>query len=303
MPSRIPAALLVVSAALLLAGCSDQGVSAVKFDAIAVVQGDFDDVGEPLVALEINTQPYNGFIVQATYMPEDDRLYRDDPGPTLEGLLTNVMDNGRLELNLYNAVFVNSGTRGLGGAVYNNQLESDDALLADAEAVENVCAFVEAGGSLIVSDWAYDLVERCWPDNIEFFGDDLTPDAAQAGIPDGAVLAEVRSESLVDALGSEVVSIAYDYTAWSVIESVNADTEVLLRGPIEYQPASDQLPVPLADAPLLVRFKPGRGQVVYSTFHWAAQTSSVAQSLLLATVEGLEEGAGEDTPDAVQVEN
>lgn len=288
---------------LALLACNDQGVTALKFDAIAVVQGDFDNVGEPLVALEINTQPYNGFIVQATYLPEDDRIYRDDPGPSVEGLLSGVMDDGRLELNLYNAVFINSGTRGLGAAMYNNLLEPDDSLLADPETLDNVCAFVESGGSLVVSDWAYDLVEHCWPDAIEFFGDDLVPDAAQVGVADGDILADVAGDTLREALGDQAVSIAYDYTAWSVIESVGADTEVLLRGTVEYQPSSDQLPATLPDVPLMVRWKPGRGQVVYTTFHWSAQTPSVAETLLLTTVEGLEPGAGDDSSEAVQVED
>jgi len=73
------------------------------------------NVTEPLTALNIATQSYNGFIVQATYEPEDERTTRDDPGLlTLEGLLTSTDEKGRLYLNLYNAVFVNSGTRGLG---------------------------------------------------------------------------------------------------------------------------------------------------------------------------------------------
>ncbi len=287
---------------LALLACSDQNVSALKFDAIAVVQGDFDNVYEPLTALNINTQLYNGFIVQATYEPEDDRPTREtDANPSFEGLLTGTVDNGRLQINLFNAVFVNSGVRGLGAFVYNDLLEPDDAVLLDATAVENACKFVEGGGTLVVTDWGYDIVEACWPDAIEFFGDDLVPDAAQAGMPDAAVLADVKDEALKESLGASV-NITYDYTAWSVIESVGGETEVLLSGTVEYQPSGDQLPVSLADAPLVVRFKPGRGQVVYSTFHWAAQTPDVSQKLLLDGIEGLEEGAGDDSTDAVPVE-
>jgi hypothetical protein len=258
---------------LLLLGCIDQGVSAVKFDAIAVVEGDFDDVGATLTSLSINTQPYDGFIVQAAYDPEDDRRVRGYGAPSVEGLLTSSDESGRVQVRLFNAVFINSGTRGLGAWQYNDQLEPDDTLLLDAFAMEQACGFADSGGTLVVSDWAYDLVEHCWPDNIEFFGDDLSPDAAQAGMPNDGVLAAVEAEDLQEALG-QGINLRYDYSAWSVIESVNSATEVLLSGTVEYQPSADQLPQTLVDAPLMVRFATGRGQVVYTTFHWSAQTES-----------------------------
>jgi hypothetical protein len=48
---------------------------------------------------------------------------------------------------------------------------------------ENVAAYVDAGGRLFATDWAYDVVERIWPDHIDFYGDDGVPDAAQVGEP------------------------------------------------------------------------------------------------------------------------
>jgi hypothetical protein len=283
---------------LSLLGCVDQGFSEVRLDAIAVVLGDFDNVTEPLTALNIATVPYNGFIVQATYEPDEERTQADDPGiPSVEGLLTGVNAKCQLDLSGYNAVFVNSGTRGLGAGMYNNMLEPDDMLLADPDNLDHLCEFAEGGGTLVVSDWAYDLVEFCWPDSIEFFGDDLTVDAAQAGIADHDVLATVNDQPLIDALG-EAFSITYDYTAWSVIESVGGDVETLLSGDVDYQPSAEELPATLTDAPMMVRFHPGRGQVVYTTFHWAAQTPTVAQGLLLNAVEGLHEGSGAQSAEA-----
>jgi hypothetical protein len=274
---------------LTLLGCVDNTLSNVKLDSIAMVLGDFDNMTEPLTALNVATDPFNGFIVQATYEPKDDRTQWDDPGPSVESLLSGVDGKGRLDLTKYNAVFVNSGTRGLGAGKYNNALEPDDSLLLDTENLDHLCSFAESN-TLVVSDWAYDLVEYCWPDAVEFFGDDATPDAAQAGIADESVLADVKDEALVEPLGA-AVNLVYDYTAWSVIESVGADTEVLLSGSVDYQPSADQLPETLTDAPLMVRFHPGRGQVIYTTFHWAIQTPSVAQGLLTNAVEGLDAGS------------
>ncbi|MDO9173179.1 MAG: hypothetical protein Q7V62_00150, partial [Actinomycetota bacterium] len=217
---------------LVLLGCVEQGFSEVRLDAIAVVLGDFDNVGDSLTALNIAVQEYNGLIVQATYEPDDERTQATDGGPTIEGLLTDTNEKGQLELSFFNAVFVNSGTRGLGAFRYNNQLQPDDSLLLDTESMDHACNFATGGGTLVVSDWAYDLVEYCWPDAMEFFGDDLVPDAGQVGMPDD-VLADVHGDKLVEALGT-TINLSYNYTAWSVVESVGADTEVLLSGTIEY---------------------------------------------------------------------
>jgi hypothetical protein len=277
---------------LVVLGCVDQGFSEVKLDAIAVVQGDFDNVGDTLTALDINTQPYDGFIVQATYeVGSDDRTQRDYGAPSVEGLLTNTNEAGKVQIELFNAAFINSGTRGLGAWQYNNTLEPDNSLLTNADAMDSACRFADGGGVLVVSDWAYDLIEYCWPDALEFFGDDLVPDAAQAGMPDASVSTTVRDEALIEALGAQV-NIAYDYSAWSVIESVGTGTETLLSGTVSYQPSADELPVDLPDAPLLVRFAAGSGIVVYATFHWSAQAPQLTQSLLINGVEGLEVGGG-----------
>lgn len=282
---------------LVLLGCVEQGFSEVRLDAIAVVLGDFDNVGDSLTALNIATQEYNGLIVQATYEPDDERTQAGDDGPTVEGLLTDTNEKGQLELSFFNAVFVNSGTRGLGATRYNNRLVPDDSLLLDTEAMDHACNFATGGGTLVVSDWAYDLVEYCWPDAVEFYGDDLVPDAGQVGMPDD-VLADVKDDKLVEALGPSL-NVAYDYTAWSVIEGVDAETEVLLSGTIEYQPSADQLPQSLPDAPLMVRFVAGRGQVIYTTFHWSAQPPQVSQTLLLEAVDGLTRNSGDsDDEDA-----
>jgi hypothetical protein len=254
--------------------------------------GDFDDVTSPLTAMDIATTGYDGFIVQATYEPEDDRTRRGEMGLTVEGLLTARDDNGRLDLDRYNAVFVASGTRGFGAGQYNNALLPDDMLLNDPNLAE-MCGFPEGGGTLVVSDWAYELVETCWPNAVEFFGDGdtVTPDAAQKGIADDALDAYVTNEDLAATLGA-TLSLRYDYTAWTVMEAVGPETEVLVTGDGAFQPASDEAIADLTEVPLLVRFRAGRGWVVYSNFHWSAQTPVVAQNLMLAAIDGLAPGAG-----------
>jgi hypothetical protein len=254
-----------------------------------VVLGDFDDMGDLLTGNNIGSTEYDGFIVQATYEPADSSLHRGDLALTVEGLLTDTA--GSDDLKSYNAVFVNSGTRGLNAYTYNDMMEPDDALLQDAENLQRTCDYVEGGGSLIVSDWAYDLVEFCWPDAIEFFGDNTVVDAAQVGVADDSVLATVHDEGMKSDLGPSV-TIDYNYSAWTVIQSVGADTEVLLSANVPYQPSATEVEDELQDVPVMVRFQPGRGQVVFTTFHWAAQTAPVASGLLFGAVDGLNEGDG-----------
>ncbi|MFZ5475552.1 MAG: hypothetical protein ACOZNI_02150 [Myxococcota bacterium] len=277
---------------LLLAACSEQGLEGIRIDDVAVVLGDFDDMTTTLTGLDVPTTPFDGFTVQATYQPEDERQKRDDGLPSFEGLLTDADEKGRLAIQLYGAVFVNSGARGLGVGQYNNLLLEDDGIVGDEELVGRVCSYVESGGTLVASDWAYDLVERCWPDAVEFAGDDEAIDGAQLGVADGGVTATVHEETLKEGLGA-TVAIAYDYSAWAAIESVGADTEVLLSGTVEYQPSSDAGYETLSDAPLFVRFPAGSGQVVFSTFHLAAQTKLLSEGLVLYGVEGIDALVGE----------
>lgn len=283
----------MVPALLFLAGCNENTLSQVRLDAIAVVLGDFDDMRTTLVSLEIASEPVDGFIVQATYEPEDERTRRNDLQFGVEALLTDT--TGELDLDRFNAVFINSGTRGLGAWQYNDALTPDDALLNDP-ALQVTCDFANGGGTLVVSDWAYDLVEFCWPEAVDFFGEG-GPDAAQLGIADTDLLATVLDPGLQQDLG-DVITISQNYTAWAVIERALGDTEVLLRGDAQYQASSTELPETVEGVPLMVRFPAGRsGQVVFTTFHWNAQNPDVARALLLGAVEGIYEGAGSASGD------
>lgn len=272
--------------ALLLLGCNENNLGATRLSNVAVVVGDFDDITSSLVALDVGSEPWDGLIVQATYQPEEDRLYRGDMALQVEGLLTD--NEGDLDLENYGTVFVSSGTRGLGRVQYNDATKADDGMILDPE-IEKACDFASSKGLLVATDWAYDLVEHCWPDAIEFVNDDATVDDAQTGEAGLDVLATVKDELLVADLG-EVVSLTYDYSAWAVIESVGAGTEVLMSGDVSYQPDSLSAYETIVDAPLLVRFATGSGFVVFSTFHLSAQNPSVQQSILLNGMDGVRRG-------------
>jgi hypothetical protein len=276
---------------LLLAGCTnEQEFIEIPIEAIAVSAGDYDRMEAVLLRQLVNYQLYEGFIVGATYDPE-----LDPEGMVLEveGLLGSPD-----ELENYGAVFVNSGTRGLGRWVYNG-VDADDGLVSDPAVIDNVTSFVSRGGALIVSDWGYDLVEACWPEMITFVGDEAVLDDAQRGAR-GSIQAMVHSEALVNDLGQNVVSLDYDFSHWAVIESVSEPVEVVLSGDVRYRASEIEGEVELDDVPLLVRFPQGAGHVYFSTFHWHVQNPIVADTILFSMVDGLNPGGGgeADTGDA-----
>jgi hypothetical protein len=269
----------------LLLGCTpEQEFIEIPIEAIAVTAGDYDRMETLLVRQLVNYQLYEGYIVGATYEPD---LDPDDIILEVEGLLAS-----EDELDNYGAVFVNSGTRGLGQYVYNG-VDADDGLVADAAVVDAVTRFVAGGGVLVVSDWGYDLIEACWPEMITFVGDEAVLDDAQRGAR-GTVQAMVHREALVNDLGQNLVSIEYDFSHWATIASVADGVEVILTGDVSYRADELEGEVELEDVPLLVAFEHGSGNVYFSTFHWHAQTSTVADTILFEMVEGLNPGGGEE---------
>ena len=274
-----------------LAGCNEQDFREIEIEELAVVLGDFDHVGDVLVRMGIGTTEYDGFIVQATYEPDDDRTVRGEMQLTVEGLLQNVDTRGRIEINQYQATFWNSGVRGLNPTQYNDPLLTDDSLLIAEGLLDQVCTYVEAGNTLVVSDWSYEVVQHCWPDAITFVGDGEAG-AAQLGQP-GSVLATVGGDEAFREKIGAAVNVELDYTGWAVIDSAGKDAAVLLSGDISYQPSAAELPELKTGVPLLVKFAAGKGQVLYASFHWAAQ-GGLAEALLLASIEGLDGAVGGD---------
>ena len=209
---------------MVLLGCApDQGFAELKLDALAVVLGDFDNVGDTLLGMNVPTQEFEGFIVQATYEPDEERTQRGEGATTVEGLL-GVTTDGNLQVSVFNGVFVNSGTRGLGAYQYNNALQADNSLLLDTESMDHACNFVTGGGTLVVSDWAYEMIEYCWPDAVEFYGDDLVPDAAQVGIADDVAILARQSHFALPPDWIATVSVVWTGVDGTIRELVRADS-------------------------------------------------------------------------------
>ncbi|MCP4806656.1 MAG: hypothetical protein GY913_29150 [Proteobacteria bacterium] len=285
---------------LLSIGCTPENAFIERpFESIAVVTGDFDSIEDGFNRLDVAHTIYEGYITTSAY---DSSVDPELMSLKSEHLFIGVDDDGNSELFIHDAVFVNSGARGFAEVVYKGSLDADDQFVSDSDVIDAVTEFTGRGRTLLASDWAYDLVETAWPDAIDFAGDDLVLDDAEVGAA-GRVTATVESVDLVEALGTDTLSLDMNYTNWAVIEDVGPDTEVLLRGDVEYRISAEEGWGTMEDVPLLVQFEVGTGHVVFSSFHWHAQTAGVADAMLVEVVPGLDPGSAdaslpqEDTTD------
>ncbi len=194
--------------------------------------------------------------------------------------IQDVLDTVGLEYETVNGQAANPSTAFLRDPALMAQYDviffncgmSDGWLQHEAEVAANVRTFVENGGSVYASDWAYYLVEASFRDQHVFHGNDLQPGAAYAGVS-GMVTANVLDPSMQQLLGSNEAVINYDLDSWAAM--VTADyAEVLIEGQYTYY--SDSGPFTATEtrfAPLASRFAYGQGTVIYTSFHNEQQTT------------------------------
>ncbi len=189
---------------------------------VAVVWGEWDQMEGVLDAIGI---PYT------FYQEVDEAALINDPA----------------ELARYDIVFLNCGW--------------NELLALGNPGLTNIIDFVDNGGSIYASDWAYDVVEVGWPSYVDFVGDDNVRDAAQnAGHFSGLV--DVVEPGLINALGGRTwVPIESCCTA---MLSTGPNTTVYLQG--------DRLNDG-GTHPFMVGFQPGptAGRVIYTDFHNSGQ--------------------------------
>ncbi len=170
-------------------------------------------------------------------------------------------------MSQYDIIFFNGG-----------HLEEDiiyDTDASDTAAVHtqirtNIDAYVNDGGVVYGSDWAYDTIEGIWPDRIEWVGDDTLPNDAQTGEYD-SVSATITDEAMAAWLGTNTLRVEYDLPVWPPIESTAGSVTSHVRGSVSYRSGTETFA--LADVPLLVSFTSGEGRVVFSTFRMARNGS------------------------------
>jgi hypothetical protein len=127
--------------------------------------------------------------------------------------------------------------------------------------------FVEAGGTLVVTEGSYPVVEALWPDKLDFFGDDAVP--GDAAIGPGATL--TTEEGPLPML-----------QGWPVVVAMDAGAAALLAADVTVDQGLVQTPVP--GAALLVTFAAGAGRVVFIAWPLDAAWSDGVSELVFPTV-------------------
>jgi len=211
---------------------------------IAVVTGDYDTFDTALEQLGIFTYD----------------LVDGQEGNELETFLSDLQS-----MQQYDLIYFNGGCLEA-GILYDAE---DPHNTAPDTIIANLQAYVESGGNVYASDWAYDVVEQAWPDKIDFLGVDHVPDDAQLGSSQ-AIQASIANAAMADFIDDDdgKMLVTYDLPVWPPIETAVHTVSVHLLGNVEYR--DNGIDQHLASSPLLVSFNGGGGKVVFSTFRLAA---------------------------------
>ncbi len=207
---------------------------------IAVVTGDYDDIGAILASMTIAYTNVNG-VGSTDYVD-----FLRDP----------------VAMAGFDIIFINCG-------------QHTEWWAYSSEVGDNLRNYVLDGGNLYVSDWAYFMLEASHPDLLDFYGDDTLGGAAAVGAPGELAGVEVVDIHMQALLGTSVADLNFDYNAWAIPEAVGPDTTILVRGPAPIDGSSLSVP----NAPLAARAEPG-GRVIYTAFHNEAQATMDMDVLL-----------------------
>ena len=209
---------------------------------VAIITGDYDDFN-----LVLNDMGFANYELI-------DGLTENE----IVDFLSSPTDMGRYDMIFFNGGHVEEDV------IYD---ENGDDLDGTVDLIlDNIQNYVNDGGVVYASDWAYDVIETVWPQRIDFVGDDNTPDDAQKGEFD-FITAAVTDASLGEFLGENYVDIEYDLPVWPPIEGVHDSTSTHLTGSVQYREGTAIYTLP--SSPILVSFSAGAGRVFFSTFRVA----------------------------------
>jgi Carboxypeptidase regulatory-like domain len=213
---------------------------------IAVVQGDYDHVEDVLGSLGVEAEDMD--LYDGRYFGGDDQW------------VARLIEDYEL-LSSYDVVFFNCGVND----------EEFTGFSDPSVAIANLRQFVQEGGSVYASDWAYDIIEKTWPEAIDFEGTDSLGNNAQKGIDQAPVVGTITDPSLAAAMGQATINMDYLLGQWAVMTAVNGSDPgitVYVRGPARV--CSDLFCSSEQDRtniPHTVGFSFGAGKVLYTSFH------------------------------------
>lgn len=144
--------------------------------------------------------------------------------------------------------------------------------------VNNLRNFVNNGGSIYASDWAFPWVEMAFGDVLDMLGVEGDGNGSKMGFAPQTVTADVLTTDLQTILGRNTATIAFPHnppavvnTNWVVLEGVGPQTVNQIRADVQLCSTPSNCSTAGATqsaAPLLVTWKaPSGGTVVFTSFH------------------------------------
>jgi hypothetical protein len=228
---------------------------------VVVVSGAFDSVQKVMMRLHFASVTI--FKGHDTFNEMDD-LHMDRDG----SWSTQLLDGAAPEIFNYKIAMFNSGLDETDLGVYGSDQWN--------RRIQTLHRFVDQGGFVYVSDWAYDLLAGGFGAPITWRGNGVH-DAAQEGMA-GMYSAQVLDPNLSVVLGGNLVQVNMRVPQWSVVQSVTSDVKVYAKADIKVPPES--MPETLPDTPLLMSFALGKGRVVFSSFQTKDQTSDEIDTMM-----------------------
>lgn len=132
-------------------------------------------------------------------------------------------------------------------------------------------SYVEAGGVIYASDWAYSLIDAGFDDAINFYGEENTYYSPKIG-NSSTITANVVDSGFSAYLNSSTATIKFDLSSWVVMQSVAGTTKQYLAGTVDTTAGSMYVPI-------TVSFEQGSGSVIFTSFHYEAQ-GTLAEKLM-----------------------
>lgn len=168
--------------------------------------------------------------------------------------------------------------------------EAHYELSQDTGVQVNIRQFVENGGSLYMSDFAYIYSERAWPWAIDFWGEAETEGTMSSG--EGPIV--MGSESLTGTVVDDHLD-AYLGNPGTIPVELGLSPLVSVEGPCTYEARRDEecetdvhveAPIPQFNdlvQPLVLSYHPTptSGNVIYTTFHNTEQDMAQMQKVLM----------------------
>jgi hypothetical protein len=228
---------------------------------MAVVTGNYDSIQNVLAKLGLGDVDASGSLILGT---ESFKLV-DGNGSLDDATYTNFLDFMSNPANYadYRTIFINCGN--------SNETE----FFGDTVKVDNLKAWVAAGGRLYATDLSYDFVEQLWPKYVDFFGTDpgfsTTPetiDDAQEGdsfsttnatVLDAAMLAWLKGLAGVTN-ADDTIKVEGWLSSWAAVDGYSSDVKSWMKALVDVGGSNSSRDITLT-------FHPSDGTVFYSSYH------------------------------------